>query len=127
MEALDDRDAPTSLVQVGSGGHHIGNLMEDAEASAAVRNFTVASLISSDLEAAGASDSTGLSERARRLASELPGFLMAQSGGDFLVDSEAVKDGKVSTSQMSQARRGSQRLGALLPQWVASGMPTSSE
>merc|ERR1719440_2398072 len=91
-----------------------------------VRNFTVAALLHSDLEAA-AKNKQGLTERARRLTSELPPFLMAQSGGDSIVDSDAVKSGAVSTEGQEQSCRSSKRLSALLPQWVASGMPTSSE
>jgi len=114
LEALDERDGPTTMLEAQKGGHNFGRLMESPDVLEGVKNFMVASLLHADLE----NGDEGMSERAERLKEELPDFLLAQS----VSESEAVEK-RGSTMSKSSNRR----LSALLPQWVQSGMPTSSE
>lgn len=141
IEELDGRDQPTSM-EVTIGGHRFDRLLADRAVATALRNFTVSSLLISDLEntaprdgasiSASTAAATGemvLSERAHCLTGALPGFILAgeESEADEDEEEDEVNHETRESVVSTDARRSVKRLSAILPQWLNAGMPMASE
>lgn len=107
LEALNGRCAPTTYQVANEGTRLDGTIDSDSSISENLSNFISASLLLADM---GRPENEGkpLSSASRRLSSALPGFLQAPTS---MQDDDMVAE----------------RLGAILPEWIHSGMQCSAE
>lgn len=125
IKALDDRCAPSMLLDVPSGGHRFDRILQCRDAQAASRRFTIATLMMATLEHANEESECKRSQRIMRLSRDLPEFLQFNYEDDEDYDLDGAADNPLGCIDIPEGP--SRRLIIMLPQWIQAGVPTDSE